>query len=240
MKKTVILTCILLGCIFITLAARADTIEKDKGYISVNASDSKEISPNLAEMTIGIETSDKSLQKASEDNKQIANNVYSKLKILLGKDDYIKTSNYNVRTVYIYTKENKRVLDKYTVNNTIFVRTKKIDMLSTFIDTAIKEGATNINNLQFSAVDYDNNCNEALSELTKKAYTQANAIAKSINSQITGIKSISTTCNLENNPAPYFAMALKSSMDSASATSTPILSGKTKIYANIDASFYVK
>ena len=237
-KKFLVSIFVFVCLICLSVSTKAETIEKDKGYISVNESSTKEISPNQAEISVNVETSDKSLQKASEDNKVISNKVYSSLKALLGADDYIKTSIYSAKPQYTYTKENKKVLDKYIVSNKIAVRTKKIELVPKFIDTALAQGATNIDDLQFLAVDYDCVCNDVLAELTKKAYTQANSAAKSINTQIIGVKSINATCNTENNQRPYYAMMAKSSMDSVSAT--PIESGKIKIYANVDASFYVK
>lgn len=238
MKKFFVIALALSAVTFISLSTTAETIEKDNGYISVNASETKEISPNQAEITIGVETSDKSLQKASDDNKVIANKIYTSLKSILGPEDYIKTNRYTARPTY-YTKDNKRVFDKYIVTNTVTVRTKKLDLVSKFVDTAIGQGATNINSLNFSITDYDTSCNETLAILTKQAYAKANVIAKSINSQVTGIKYINTTCNSENNQRPYYAM-----MDAAGAAektlSTPIEGGKIRIYANIDASFYVK
>lgn len=234
-----LLALIVLSCVFfVPLVTNAETIEKEKGYISVSESVTKEVSPNQAEISINIETSDKSLQKASDENKIIANKVYSSLKSLLGTDDYIKTINYCARPQYTYTKENKSVLDKYLVSNTIVIKTKKIEMVSKFIDTAISQGATKVENLQFLAVDYDCECNDILADLTKKAYSKAVTIAKSINAQILGIKSINASCSSENNQRPYYAMMAKGSMDTTA--STPIESGKIKIYANVDASFYVK
>jgi len=238
MKKISVFLWILFLFGIVTLSTIAQTTEFEKGYISVNESISKEISPNQAEISISIETFDKSLKKASEDNKTIANKVYSTLKILLGKDDYIKTGNYSIQPQYIYSKENKRVLDTYMVSNSVTIKTKNIELVSKLIDTATAQGATKIDNLQFSAADYDSNCDVVLVELAKKAYSKANSIAKSINSQIIGIKSINATCNLEN-ARPYYGsvMMMKNAMDSASAT--PIESGKIKIYVNIDSSFYV-
>lgn len=238
MKKNLIILFSLALLVFVGLSTTAETVEKDKGYISVNESTTKEISPNQAEISIGIETSDKSLQTASENNKKTAGKVYSSLKLLLGTEDYIKTSNYSARQEYVYTKENKRVFDKYVVSNTIMIRTKKMELVSKLIDTAIAQGATNVQSLRFLAIDYDSSCNDTLAELTKKAYNKANSIAKSINSQIIGIKSLNVTCNSEDNSRPMYGMMLKNTRDTGSAT--PIESGKIKIYANVDASFYVK
>lgn len=240
MKKVLLSLTLSVALLFVGICAKADNIEKDKGYISVSESSTKEISPNQAEISIGIETSDVSLQKASEDNKKIANKVYASLKAMLGTEDSIKTSNYSARPQYIYTRDNKKIFDKYIVSNNVIVKTRKTDLVSKLIDTATAQGATNLANLQFTAVDYEDNYNDLLAELTKKAYNKANAIAKSINSQITGIKSINVSCNSENNYTPMYGMMKSGMADSAVAASTPIESGKLKIYANVDASFYVK
>lgn len=242
MKKTLLSVLLLAALIPASLnfSPAAAVVEKDEGYVSTSVSSTKEISPNQVQITINIETSDKSLQKAADENKIIADKVYSNLKTLLNceKGDYIKTQNYNANPQYVYNKENKRVLDKYTVTNSVVIKTKNISLTPKLIDTAIAQGATNVNDLQFSTADYDDECNALLADLTKKAYKQADAIAASINSKIIGTKSLGSSCNPENNsPRPYVFMA-KAAMDSAS--STPIESGKIKIYANIDASFYVK
>jgi len=126
MKK--ILTSALVCSVIIAATAfscRASVVEKDEGYISVNASATKEVAPDQAQITVNIETSDKSLQKASEDNKIAAGKVYSSLKAILNteKGDYIKTSNYSANPVYICTKDNKKVFDKYVVSNNVVVKT---------------------------------------------------------------------------------------------------------------------
>lgn len=238
MKNLLALIIALFAIGIVSHSTMADTVEKDKGYISVNQSITKEVSPNQAEITFSIETSDKSMRKASDDNKLIANKVYTSLKTILGALDYVKTNDYSAKPQYIYTKDNKKVLDKYVVTNSITVKTKKIELVSKLIDTAIAQGATNVSNLQFSTTDYDCICNDVLAELTKKTYKQTDSIAKSINAQIISIKSINATCNPDSNPRPFYSIMAKGSMDNASAT--PIESGKIKIYANIDSSFYVK
>lgn len=240
--KKILSTALILSAITASMAisSTAAVAEKDEGYVSVNASSSKEICPNQAQITVNIETSDISLSKASTDNKIIADRVYSALKSILNIEngDYLKTGNYSATPVYVYTKDNRRVFDKYVVVNNIVIRTKNTDTVSKIIDTAIAQGATEVKDLQFFATDYDAECSDLLAGLTKKAYSQASVVAASINQKIVGTKSINLTCNSDNSPRPYYAMMAKGAMDNASAT--PIESGKIKIYANVDASFYVK
>lgn len=232
---------LLMLALAVAVSSSAAVVEKDNGFVSVNSSTSKEISPNQAEITVNIETSDASMQKAANENKIIANKIYSSLKTLINEKngDYIKTGNYRANPVYTTSKDNKRVFDKYVVSNAVVVKTKNTDLISKIIDTSIAQGATNVNDIQFFATDYDLTCNQILADLTKKAYSQADAVAQAANSRVVGIKSISTTCNAEGGPRPYYKMmAMSAGKDSVSAT--PIESGKIKIYANIDASFYVK
>lgn len=240
MKKAFISISIFTLLVALGICAFAEVTDKDKGSISVNASTTKEIAPNQAEISISIETSDSSLKNASENNKVIANNVYTCIKAILDSNDYIKTGEYSARPQYIYTKDNKKILDKYVVTNTVTVKTKNLKVVPKLIDTAIEQGATKIDNLNFSAINYEDICNDALADLTKKAYIKAKTIASSINAKIVGIQTINTTCNTNNNPIPFYAypMAAKGSFDGAS--STPISSGQIKLFANIDASFYIK
>ena len=239
MKKVLFTLTLLVSLFMLGISANAEITDKEQGYISVSQSDTGIIAPNQVEIFIRIDTSNKLLKQAVEDNKKIANKVYTSLKALLGTEGYLKTDSYTVQPQYIYTKENKKIIDKYLVINTLFVLTKKIDLISKIIDTAIEQGATSAGDLQFKSTNYNDSCDNMLAELTKKAYSKANIIAKSINSQVTGVKSINVSCNSENNYRPMYGFA-KASMEDSAAVSTPIESGKLKINANVDASFYVK
>lgn len=219
-------------------ALSVQAIEQDKGYVSVNQSLTKEVLPSQAEISISVETSGLVLQNVADENKNVSARVYASLKALLSPQDTIKTTDYSVKPQYIYNKENKRIFDKYIVSNTVLLKTKKLDSIALLIDTAVSQGATNISNLQFSAQDYEIACNEALSELTKQAFSKAGTVASSINAKVSGIKSINTSCSQSDSQRPYYEYAAKTLSNYIS--STPVESGKVKIYASVDASFYVK
>ena len=133
----------------------------ENGYIDVYLTKTREIAPNKAEIVIGVETSNKSAKIAADENKKISNNIQSKIKTLIKEDngDYIKTSNYSLspRTIY---KDGKSIFDKYVAVNTITVYTKDLNAVSKIVDTAVANGATNINDLNFSISDYDDVCTE--------------------------------------------------------------------------------
>lgn len=238
MKKAVILGLSLLFVVLVAFPSVVNAVENEMGYISVSERITKEVLPTQATITIGIETFGESAQKASDENKKIAQNVHSALKKLLSDKDSIKTGEYSLSPQYVYTKDNKKVLDKYMVRNSVVMTVFNIKLVSKLIDTAIANGATKIDDLNFSTTDYDNACNEALGELAKKAQKKANFIANTLNLKVVGVKSLSTSCNPEYNQRVFYSMA--KGVSDATAPQTSIESGKIKIDASIDALFYVK
>ena len=248
MKKAIAAT-VLLGFVIgsMSLMPAISANNDDKGTISVNTSADTEVAPDVAEISFAVKTTDqKSMQKATLMNKEISDKVLAELNALINKQngDYIKTSNFSANPVYIY-RDKKQVLDKYEVSNRVIVHTKSIDKVGTMIDKAIFSGATNVDSLNFSVSNYDTQCNELISQASKKAKTRADMIAKAVGSSIIGVNNISTSCSTNNYNQPRFYMAKNMVADlaagaSVEGSSTTITNGTVKVNANVSASFFVK
>ena len=249
MKKTLlVITALSLFAGCATLSSQAVTSNNsERGYISVSTSANTEVAPDVAEISFAVQTSDnKSMQKATQLNKEISDKVYSVLSSMLNASngDYIKTADFSASPIYTYSG-NKRNLDKYEVSNRVIVHTKSIDKVGTMIDKAIEAGATNVDNLTFSVSNYDSQCNELLGIAAKKAQTRASYLAKNLAASLDGVRSVDLSCNANNYGTPRMYMAknmLASVADSEAAGSSPttISKGVVKINANVNASFYVK
>ena len=250
MKKIfAIMAVITLFASYASLSTEAVTNDngKERGYISVNTSADTEMSPDIAEISFAIKTSDaKSMQKATAQNKEISDKVYSELKSMINPatGDYIKTSDFNASPVYSYSNS-KRNLEKYEVSNRVIVHTKSIDKIGKMIDNAINSGATNVDSLSFSISNYDSQCDELIAKAAKKAYNRANILAKSMNTYILGVSNLNTSCSTNNGNQPRLYMAknmLSAVADSSSesASGMSISNGVIKINANVNASFFVK
>lgn len=228
-----------------SLSTQAVTLaDSQRGYISVNASANTELTPDVAEISIAVQTFDsKSMQKATLQNKEISDKVYSALKSMIKPQDgdYVKTSDFNASPVYTYSGS-KRSLEKYQVSNRVIVHTKSIDKIGSMIDKAISLGATNVEDLTFSVSKYDTQCNELLGIAIKKAQNQAASIAKYAGTSVSGIRTMDVSCNANNPRMPYRMMlsAKNAAGDMAESSSTVIEQGVVKIFANVNASFFVK
>lgn len=249
MKKT-LLTAAVLGLIAVSapLSTQAVTqVSHDRGYISVSTSANTEVAPDVAEISFAVQTSDsKSMQKATQLNKEASDRVLSVLRSMLNSSngDYIKTSDFSASPIYSYSGS-KRNLDKYEVSNRVIVHTKSLDKVGSMIDKAIEVGATKVDNLNFSVSTYDAQCNDLLGIATKKAQSRAGLLAKNLGTTLDGVRTFDVSCNANNYNSPRMYMAknmLASVADEAAsgATSTTITGGVVKINANVNASFFVK
>ena len=243
----------LVAGITITSANAGVTVTEtpERGYVTISASSNKELTPDLAEISISVVTSDsKSMQKATAENKEISGKVYSALKEMINPEngDYVKTANFSANPVYTYSSNNKRNLDKYEVSNTVIVHTKSIDKAGDMIDKAISLGATDVSNLSFTLSKYEKECDDLLSIATQRARSQADSIVKAAGSSITGVKSISGSCSPNASSRVSYrnmmlsAKAADSAAEAGSAygEAIPLQAGAIKIYANVNASFFVK
>ena len=244
MKKFLLLAAVIaLGCY--STQAITTTTGIERGYISVNTTANAELAPDVAEVSIAVQTYDnKSMQKATLQNKEISEKIITELKAMINtaNGNFIKTTDYNASPVYSYSGS-KRTLDKYQVSNSIVVHTKSIDKVGAMIDKSIALGATNVNSLSFSVSNYENQCNNLLELASKRAKTRAEAVAKVVPAQLAGIRTMDVSCSANNAiRTQYRLMKSNMMMDAAApeASSTSIESGVVKIYANVNASFFVK
>lgn len=222
--------------------------EVERGYVSVSASSNKKLVPDTAEISISVVTTDKkSMQNATTENKEISDKIYSAMKELINSEngDFVKTTNFRANPLYNYSN-GKRNFDRYEVSNTIVINTKSIDKVGSLIDKAISLGATDVENLNFSVSKYEHECEELLTSATKKARNQADILVKAAGSTIEGVKSLNGSCSpnavtrVMYNQMNKSLMADSESAQGASMPSTPIEVGVVKIYANVNASFFVK
>ena len=229
MKKVLLTTLVLgllLGCSPMSTKAVAEAVER--GFVSVSTSANTEITPDVADISIAVQTYDnKSLQKATTENKEISEKVIAALKGMINSSngDYVKTINYSASPLYTYSG-NKRNLDKYQVSNTVVIHTKSIDKVGAMIDKAISLGATNVDNLALSVSKYDDECNQLLVKATQKARSRGDLLAKAASTTITGVRSLNVSCSANNSITPQYRMLAanigSADMAEAKASSTSI------------------
>ena len=218
---------------------------KPQGTITVNESANIEVAPDTVEFSVIVRTEDKaSLEKASAENKEISNKIYEQFRSLINKadGDFIKTTNYSARPVYRYIN-GKQNIDKYEVSNTIMVHTKSTSNAGSYIDKALKLGATNVNGLNYTLSDTALYCNDLLRTATAKAKTRAIVVSQAAGQTITGVKEIRTSCYANQTRNYNGLMMAKAAMEGSAGTQeamTQTEGGSLKVNASVDAEFFTE
>jgi len=234
-----IILILVISSIIFNLPAKAENnlnILSSSGTASINAE------PDTAVFSLAIETENKLLNQALQENTNKAQKVMSEIKKLIGKDDSIKTTGFNVNPIYNYdNKERKSILFGYRVTNRISVKTKKLSDTGKIIDTAIKNGANKADDLDFMIENKEKYSGELLKKASEQAKQKAYATATALGLCIKGINRVSTNFSDET-ISPYYrgtfsSMEMKSSSDGAAP---PIEAGEVKLNATVSVDFIIE
>lgn len=221
--------------------------EAERGYISVFSEASEEAVPNIAKITLSVETSDKDITKATEANKTASNDSINAVKKLLDIEngESVKTLSFNVNPEYRY-KDSARIFVQYNARNSYEVKIKDISKLGKIISTALSNGANVVSNLTYSLDTNEEACNQLIKKASGLAKIKAENAASALGTSITGVKYANAQCSTNSYNMPRYNLSLKSAgnamaMEDAVADSgVPTEGGTIKFRATIDASFFVK
>ncbi len=214
----------------------------NNGFVTVTASRTEEVKPNLATISFYVETSNKVSENAVKENKKLASDVISAIKAAYNPDlDTLKTTSYNVVPHYIYHNNNKKTLDKYVVTTVLQFTTKAPATMGSIINAAQTAGVTRVSGLNYS-LDMDNfDCSPIIKSAAKNLRVRANAAAEAIGVKVVGIKEMNVDCGGQN-AVRYYAMnkAATYANDTSEAARIPLEEGTTKVTVTITAQFWVK
>jgi uncharacterized protein YggE len=191
--------------------------------------------PDTALISLGVTKKAATVQDAQSQVNTIINQMTKDLKALGVEEKNIKTTNYSVNPEYDYTS-GKQTLNGYTVNANIEVKVLPIDKANKVVDTATKDGANQVGNIQFVLNDAQqkNLENQARKEAIQNAKDKAATLSQEAGiklGRIIDVKETSTPA-----PRPVLYNAMEKSADTASAP-TDLNPGENKVTISVSLSY---
>ena len=138
-------------------------------------------SPDLAKISLVIETRSKLAEDAVDENARIANTVWEALLNYGISEENLKTGSYRLngyRESVGNRPENDENLVYYRATNEIMVSTTRLDDIGEIIDLAVIAGANNINYINFELKDPQKLMMKALKIAIQQAERKAETIAQ--------------------------------------------------------------
>lgn len=203
--------------------------------ISVNGEGVVEVAPDRATISVGVVSRDKNAAKVQSDNARIASDIIQAVSALGIDKKNIRTGNYSFHQYY-RQDNNKRVADGYEANNTVTIIIDDLNLVGKVIDAALKNGANNIDSLEFGIKDKGNLQNEAIRLAVRDARAKAEVVAAELGKKIIGVINISVNSGYISAPRAN-KMFAAAEMDMA--VETPIESGTLSCSASVHVEFEI-
>ncbi|HPK87309.1 MAG TPA: SIMPL domain-containing protein [Atribacterota bacterium] len=228
--------CLLIMTIFIygvlSVAAQESKIIQTYGEAEISAQ------PDLAKISLSIETRDQSAKVAVEKNAKLANTVFEALIDFGLTENEVKTSSYRLNSYREWQKEGstaEKEVIYYLVVNEIVLSVSRLDEVGKLIDLAVQAGANNINYINFELMDPQELMLQALTMATRQAQQKAESIAQGAGVKISELFSIKEE---RTTYAPYRAQeAMLSRAMAGGPSPTPISPDEVIVRATVIAEF---
>lgn len=206
--------------------------------ISVTGTGKSSVKPDIADVSLGVQTQRETAKAARDDAANIMNAVIAALHNLGIADEDIQTSMINIGPVYDYNSSSPQIIG-YQVSNIVNVHVRDITKVADVIDDSVAAGATTVNGVTFDVADRATAENAARDAAVKDARSHAEALAAAAGVTITGVQSISET---SYNPYPYYygvADSAKGGAPGAPTVPTPIQPGTQDITITLSVSYTI-
>ena len=199
--------------------------------ITVSGYDSVTVVPTIANITMGVTTTNKDAIISQSDNAKKMDAVYKALYALGIPKDKIKTTSYTINPRYDYLQTGT-VLVGYDVSNFIQVTVTDLKKVSNVIDLTVKQGINQSNTITFNITDEQREgiYLKALAAAVDNAKSKAMALSAAAGVTIAKPAQIIENSSSVNVPVPYYDKAMVGASDS---TSTPVSAGEMKVEASI-------
>lgn len=214
--------------------AQIDSTKSLNNTLFVTGSATTHTKSDKVTVSLGVETTDKTAEKALLFNSNLMNKVINTLKESGVQENATSTSSFTINPNYNYSEYGaKGNLTGFTVSNSIHITSSNIDQISQWIDKAVQTGANTVNEVYFSISPkkLEEIKNTLLKDAVANAKSKADIVAAAVGLNVAGIQSITVgELGLPPSPVPIYSKSV--AFDEAS--STPILAGEQEISSTVN------
>ncbi len=235
MTVTLFVIVLLLGVIVFSLAGATDVSttapEAGKNIVSVQGEGVVRLVPDIAFITLGVETSNREMSVAQRTNRETMNGIIDELTRLGVKKDDIQTQRYTVSPEYRW-ENNRSYLVGYKVSNLVRVKIVNIDDTGKILDAMAVKGSNVVHGINFTVADETQAYHDALQIALKNAEDKAKTMVGYFG--ITKLSPIAITEGAQN--ITYPPIGVERSL-AVSDGATPISPGELEVRAQVSVSF---
>ena len=204
--------------------------------ITVTGTGKVTLTPDIAYISIGVQTQNASAKDAVAENTTQAQTVITAIKGFGVADKDIQTTNFNIYPQQQYDTNGKMTGIIYVVDNTVYVTIRDLSKLGDLLDSSVTSGANNINSIQFDVADKTAALSQARLAAVADAKKQADELTKATSVGLGDVQSISYL----DTTAPITVQYAKADTLAAPAASVPVQAGSMQISTTVTIVYGLK
>src|SRR5215217_4153737 len=209
------------------------------------------VKPDKVTLSLSVETTNTTANKALTANSKAMNNALEALKAVGVKENETRTSFFNISPNYNITKEDEdlppvetRDIISYTVTNSITVDSYNLLNVSQWIDTAVQAGVNDVSSISFSLSDEKSELikNDLLKQAVANAKDKADIATSALGLKVTGVKSIiieGLDIIPPMPPQPFFARETADAAAPDAGPPTRIIAGEQQVTSDVNIAFLI-
>lgn len=196
-----------------------------------------EVDPDIAEVSLAVRTKAGDAKAAMDLNASKSKAVMDALKAMdLGPGSAVSTRNYTIAPRMIYSGGQAPRIDGYDVDNSILVRTSKLEMVGEVLKRGVDAGANGVNGINFMLVDPGSHRAGVIREASAAARRDAEALAAGMGVKLVGPVRVTLDEAAPPMPRPMMRMAAEADLAPAAAAA-PIEPGQIRIDARVTVEY---
>lgn len=220
----------------------ASDSDNNSNRLHVSGSGEVEVDPDQVVISLGVRVTKDSAEEAREECANRTSQVIDALKEMGITDDQVETERFSLYADREYVREEDRSkVVGYKAVNTIKITSNDTDMAADLIDTAVRNGANDVDRVTFTLQDStrEGMREKAVEKAVQDAKTEAQHVAQEVGVQLGSPVKIDVTSTDYQPYQPRYSMASETPVPvatpapTAAGPITPIQEGKVKVTADI-------
>ncbi|KSB90696.1 hypothetical protein AS593_10085 [Caulobacter vibrioides] len=201
---------------------------------NLSATGETAIAPDMATITLGVQTEGASAAAALSANGSAMNKVIAALKKAGVAERDIQTSNLNVNPQYVYEENKPPRLTGYQASNQVTILARDLSKLGQTVDAAASAGANTVSGISFGLQNPQKAEDEARIKAVAALKAKSDLYARATGYKVVRLVSLNEAGGYTPSPqpAPMFAMAKREMADS-----TAISGGELKVRVEVSATY---
>lgn len=198
--------------------SRADETVKRR-TIEVSGTAEVNAAPDLAIISLAVETTAPEASKAVEQNAARTAKLAATLKQKIGQKDKVSTTRYALEPRYQQAERGSTaapMITGYVAYNEVRIETHALDAVGGLIDAGVGAGANRVSQLEFTLAERNPTLRTALSQAGAEARAQAESVAAALGVQLKQV--MTATSQSPIMPRRYEGAAMRAAADSRAAT----------------------